>query len=471
MMNPPPPLGGPSGVDQGTYSSHTADVLQVVALTADSLSEKEKQHTLLLELEAKKRAFAIAVPTLVPEINATLRSLGQPIRLFGEDPADVRQRLRMILARNSVMEDPTIDVSSAMTVRRPYVLEQVEELKRGEEEERKETTYTHAPEELVEARRVICQLSLQRAKKRLERERHRRSIRRRILQEEKEGGTSREDERKETGICYEQDRICRALFQHSAQLCLEGSQYGDTRPMSALCSFPMHNLVITGGWSGAIKVWDASTASIGLRSTKLMAHQDRIMGISSFQMSSSDSATDATLGLVATSSIDLTAKIWKVVRSTTDRNSRENSANNNSNDLRMEELFTLKGHQARLCKTAFHPTGRHVFTTSFDTTWRLWDVETGSELLLQDGHDRETYGVGLHPDGSLCAVTDFGGVVNIWDLRSGKAVIHFLVRSSINLMSLEGTQEHLVCVLPFTPNMFWFYFLQQTGPCKTGLVL
>ncbi|EPS70708.1 hypothetical protein M569_04053 [Genlisea aurea] len=48
-------------------------------------------------------------------------------------------------------------------------------------------------------------------------------------------------------------------------------------------------------------------------------------------------------------------------------------------------LRTFKGHLDRL---SFHPMGNFLGTASFDRTWRLWDVETGQELLLQEGHSR-----------------------------------------------------------------------------------
>ena len=40
---------------------------------------------------------------------------------------------------------------------------------------------------------------------------------------------------------------------------------------------------------------------------------------------------------------------------------------------------------------------------SSDQTWRLWDVETCTELLLQEGHSREVYGIGFQADGALVA--------------------------------------------------------------------
>lgn len=63
----------------------------------------------------------------------------------------------------------------------------------------------------------------------------------------------------------------------------------------------------------------------------------------------------------------------------------------------------MKGHQARVCRVAFHPSGEYVASASFDTTWRLWDVNTSEELLLQEGHSKEVYCVEFQNDGALAA--------------------------------------------------------------------
>jgi U4/U6 small nuclear ribonucleoprotein PRP4 len=63
----------------------------------------------------------------------------------------------------------------------------------------------------------------------------------------------------------------------------------------------------------------------------------------------------------------------------------------------------MKGHQDRICRVAFHPSGDYVASASFDTTWRLWDVNTSKELLLQEGHSKEVYAVEFQDDGALAA--------------------------------------------------------------------
>jgi hypothetical protein len=79
--------------------------VEVLELTADSLRERLKHEAMLLDLEAKKRAFAVDVPTLPHDVRDALRNLGLPVRLFGENLANVRDRLRMELARRQVLEE------------------------------------------------------------------------------------------------------------------------------------------------------------------------------------------------------------------------------------------------------------------------------------------------------------------------------------------------------------------------------
>ncbi len=39
-------------------------------------------------------------------------------------------------------------------------------------------------------------------------------------------------------------------------------------------------------------------------------------------------------------------------------------------------------------------------SASEDTTWRLWDVNTSRELLMQEGHSKEVYSVEFQNDGA-----------------------------------------------------------------------
>jgi U4/U6 small nuclear ribonucleoprotein PRP4 len=66
-------------------------------------------------------------------------------------------------------------------------------------------------------------------------------------------------------------------------------------------------------------------------------------------------------------------------------------------------VASLSGHARRVARIGFHPSGRYLGSASFDGTWRLWDVESTQELLLQEGHAKEVYAISFQSDGSLVA--------------------------------------------------------------------
>jgi U4/U6 small nuclear ribonucleoprotein PRP4 len=86
-------------------------------------------------------------------------------------------------------------------------------------------------------------------------------------------------------------------------------------------------------------------------------------------------------------------------------------------------LRTLSGHGDRLGRCAFHPSGAYLGTACFDTTWRLWDVATGAELLCQEGHARAVYCVAFQQDGALALSGGLDTHGRVWDLRTGRCVL------------------------------------------------
>jgi U4/U6 small nuclear ribonucleoprotein PRP4 len=441
-----------------------SNTVEYLSLTSESLAAQNAHRALLLDLEARKRASTIDVPTLPNQVRDMLRSMGHPIRLFGEDLAAIRQRLRMELARQEVMREE--ELGGIAGVDEEMMVGDHEVLKEEKVEEITEVTYTHASKELVRARKVICDYSLEKSRSRLDVERRRRRGMVRWTRGKKRARLFNQDDDDDfAGEAYiglkddallvkELDDNCEKIYKTVRNQALEGSQYGDVRPLSAVCtsSLPLGcegrfpKLIATGGWSGGIKIWNGGTdhnsvrgeeqsdlSPLDLLGAKSIVHEDRIMGVAMRPYVTATAAPDGFCTMVASASIDLTAKLCKVTLNQ-DASDEMDVDESKSEALKyhVEEVAHLKGHAARLCSVAFHPTGQYVATTSFDHTWRLWDVATsnmheGTELLLQDGHAKEVYGVGFHQDGSLVATTDFGGVVQCWDLRTGKSICHFLV--------------------------------------------
>lgn len=431
-------------------NSNVADQVEVMQLTEASQKDRLSHQAMLLDLEAKKRAFQVDVPTLPADVRAVLRSIGQPVRLFGENLANVRDRLRLELAKREILQERGIkfDEDIGLTNQQPVP-------PKHDEEEEQVTKYSRASPELIQAREKIFQFSLQRTRERLAQERNYRIQ----WQRKRVKLTALDDEVKYDSDSYVEvtslDDQCTKTYKVLRNIGLEGSQYGDTRPISSIATthVPVAGvpLVATGSWSGTIKLWNGSSPELNLVGETALAHEDRIMGMAIRMPTDASMSVESTI--LATASIDLTAKLWKVVQQDSAISTIDDEENKGYT-FSIQQVARLKGHAARLSSVAFHPMGDYVATTSFDHTWRLWDVETSVELLLQDGHWKEVYGVGFHPDGSLCSTTDFGGIVQVWDLRTGKSACHFV-----------GHAKRVVCT-EFSPNGFQLATAGDDGTIK-----
>ena len=105
-----------------------------------------------------------------------------------------------------------------------------------------------------------------------------------------------------------------------------------------------------------------------------------------------------------------------------------------------QPLSVLRGHEARVCRIAFHPMGDYLASASFDGTWRLWDVARAQELMLQEGHSREVYTVDFQCDGALVGSGGLDGIGRVWDVRTGRTA-----------MVLDGHAREILG-MAFAPN-------------------
>ena len=79
-------LLGKKGLKAGNINITSGEVFEI----EEHISERQAE--VLAEFERRKRARQINVSTDDSEVKACLRALGEPITLFGEGPAERRER-------------------------------------------------------------------------------------------------------------------------------------------------------------------------------------------------------------------------------------------------------------------------------------------------------------------------------------------------------------------------------------------
>ncbi|KAI9183238.1 hypothetical protein H9P43_004155 [Blastocladiella emersonii ATCC 22665] len=334
------------------------DIVDEQEMSEAMAKAKTEQAAIMEQFEKRKKLRSIAVPTDDTKVRAKLRELGHPITLFGEGPAERRDRLRHLISQ---MDGVTVTFDD-------------ESDSEGEEEE---VYWTAGTDELLHARQWMANYSLRRA-------------RRRIARQRIEFDTPMS--------VYKSLR--RDLYADLKTWTPVASQIVDERPTSYVSFAPNSQTLASGSFSGAIKLWSVPHCKpLG----ELRAHRDRIGGIAwhpRATVGQSESACN-----LASGGADHAVHLWSL-------------------DGRETPLASLVGHTDRVSRIAFHPSGRFLATTSFDQTWRLWDVETGASLLEQDGHARQVYCIAAHPDGSLVATGGLDGLGKLWDLRTGRNVLN-----------------------------------------------
>ncbi|KAG8899751.1 hypothetical protein FRB99_006454 [Tulasnella sp. 403] len=259
-------------------------------------------------------------------------------------------------------------------------------------DEDEEEFYTPGTLELLEARRKMAEFSLPRARNRVlqQRQQHRLPLSRTI------------DLRKR-------------VFAYLKTYNILGSQIADERPVSQVRFAPDSRTLVTGSWSGNVKIWDIPSCTLKQTYT---AHTDLVGGVAWHP--SVDLSEQSTTVSIASGGGDGLLKLYSV-NSTT-------------------PLAVMRGHASRVCRINFHPSGSYLGSASFDGTWRLWDVETHSELLLQEGHSKEVYALSFQDDGALVASGGLDAIGRIWDLRTGRTA-----------MVLDGHAQAIFAI-DFSPN-------------------
>ncbi|XP_022909545.1 U4/U6 small nuclear ribonucleoprotein Prp4 [Onthophagus taurus] len=325
----------------------------------DAMS-KDKQ-ALLEEFERRKKARSINVSTDDAEVKRNLRQLGEPICLFGEGPAERRNRLRDIL---SCIGEEAI------------MRKEVEEEKKLLERDQETTWYHEGPESLKIARSWIAEYSLPRSKARLEEARN----------------TSNLPSATKTAKMQEVQKRFQMLSIHS-------SQVGDTRPIS-FCQFsPNSQLIATASWSGLCKVWSIPDCKL----TQTLKGHTCHVGAIVFHPQATITQEETACNL-ASCAADGSVKLW---------------------DLKNEEpIAEIEGHMPhRVSRLGFHPSGRFLGTCCHDSSWRLWDLQQSAEVLHQEGHGKPVYCISFQVDGSVVATGGLDAFGRVWDLRTGRCIM------------------------------------------------
>ena len=98
---------------------------------------------------------------------------------------------------------------------------------------------------------------------------------------------------------------------------------------------------------------------------------------------------------IATGGEDSTVRVWDLATGT--------------------ELLVLRGHAGRVESVAYSPDDRRIISGSCDSTIKIWDSKSGDELFTLRGHKGDVHALAFSPDGHRIVSGHGSGVIFLWD--------------------------------------------------------
>jgi len=444
------------------------------------------------------------LPTSDREVKERLRSLDEPICLFGEGKAERRERLKKILSSSLSAAAATAAVAGTGND------EDEDEDGSNEREtdgtfnrqrgrKRKETFYTEGSAILTRARMHAAKFSLQRARERVLTDINEDTGD--IDKGKEEGENSKGNEASDTFL---NRRRKECAYLNKSRFAPVSSVVGDSRPLSTVASLVLERydeshhglmlastiknerdsteedfnteslgIVLSGSWTGAVKVWNvcnsftkesrekekdimlnrSSEDNIScVLSHTVKASEERVTGLA-FSPLIMASIGNEDLPVFASASMDGTCSLFS---------------------LSGRKRASLVGHVGRLAKVKYHPSGASIATAGYDKTIRLWDANTSQEIFCQEAHSRPSYNCTFNEDGSLLFSTGLDAYARMWDLRSGRC-LWTMKGHSKGVTSISVDVTNSLCVTGGEDNLVKVWDLRKqenayTIPAHSGLV-
>ena len=164
----------------------------------------------------------------------------------------------------------------------------------------------------------------------------------------------------------------------------DGAMRGELGRAATVAVFdPSGAHVATGDASGAVSIWDATTARLV---TACPGHADRVTAL----RFSPDGR------VLASGAADRAVRLCDVATGSS--------------------LHELVGHTGFVAVLELSPDGKLVASAGEDGTPRVWDVATGALVARFDGHLGRVDALDFSPDGRYLATAGFDSSVRVWDL-------------------------------------------------------
>ena len=215
-----------------------------------------------------------------------------------------------------------------------------------------------------------------------------------------------------------EDRTARVWDARTGQ---ELARLAEDGRVKAVAFSPNERVVAAGGDDHSAQIWEVGAG----RDVMTLLHPKTVAGVAF----TSDSTR------VATFSFDNTARVWDT------RTGRAVARLTHTGTTPAPLPLLGSTPPAYLTALTFSPDGRQLATASTDQTARVWDVQTGNEILRLS-HEGSVRTVAFSPDGARLGTGSEDRTARIWDSHTGAELGRLSMDADISTLvfNADGTR-------------------------------
>jgi len=120
----------------------------------------------------------------------------------------------------------------------------------------------------------------------------------------------------------------------------------------------------------------------------------------------------------------------------------------------LEGTTIMKKGEVLAC-IAWSPDGRYIVGGLTDHTVRIWDAESGKELVILSGHKGDIESVAWSPDGRYIASGSSDCTVRIWDANSGKEIRIFRAHERVEHVAWSPNGRYVASSIMHDGIVIW----------------
>jgi WD40 repeat protein len=113
--------------------------------------------------------------------------------------------------------------------------------------------------------------------------------------------------------------------------------------------------------------------------------------------------------------------IKEVLVTPTPKNDSNAISNINKTPL-FSVIKTLEGHSNSVHSVSFSPDGKTLASGSWDSTIKLWNVETRTKIRTLSGSSFDYHSVSFSPDGKTLVSGTSDNTIKLWNIETGKEI-------------------------------------------------